>query len=765
MRRPESVAAGAAALPAPTGWQQPAVSAAVTALAGGGRGQIHAACGTGKTITAAHIAARLCPPGGIVVIACPTVALLAQTLAVAGPNTTATLAVCSDDTVADTAVHTSDLPTTVTTDLDTIVSWLRRPAAGARLIVTTHRSAGLLGQALISADRAVDVLVVDEAHHSAGSEEKDLALLHTDRTFPARRRLYLTATPRIDDTGDDTGLSMDDTDVFGPVLHRYTFAQAIADGWLDDYRVAVVGVSRTDLLPLIRELTVPALDPRTGRDGPLRTAMVAAALARAAAEFDLRRTIVYTPRIVASRAVAAALAPVAAALRDPARPARTLTCHHVDGRHNNTQRTRFLADLAAPPDDGWTVLCNVRCLGEGIDVPAVDSVAFSHPKSSTPEVIQAVGRALRRNRSGTGVATILIPVLVTDDAEASAQADADGYATVWQVVRALRAHDESLAAALDLQRQSIATGAARLPDKITVRLPDGYDIENYLRHLTVRMITATTSPWWEGYGYAARFHAEHGHLFVTVDHVTDGGYRLGQWVRSQRKTRQGGRLSSARIQALETLGMLWDPRGAKWEAGLLQAARYRDREGHLRISPEHITDGGYRLGQWVRSQRKRHTAGSLDAARVVALDRLGIEWDPYAAMWQRGITHAAAYRTRTGDLQVPSDYVDADGYRLGQFIVAQRMLYRRGTLAADRINALEDLGIIWHRGTDRFMAGLAHAREYHRLHHTLRMIKATTFDGYRLGDWLATQRLKLRAGKLAEQRITALDEISPTWRD
>ena len=310
MRPAVALASGADALPAAIGWQQPAVTAAVSALAGGGRGQIHAACGTGKTITAAHIAARLCPPGGIVVIACPTVALLAQTLAVVGPSTTTTLAVCSDDTVADTAVHTSDLPTTVTTDPDTIGSWLRQTATGVRLIVTTHRSAGLLGQALISAEHVADVLVVDEAHHSAGRGDKHLALVHTDRTFPARRRLYLTATPRIDDTDDDTGLSMDDADVFGPILYRYTFAQAIADGWLDDYRIAVVGVSRTDLLPLIRELTVPSPDPRTGRDGPLRTAMVAAALVRAAAEFDLRRTIVYTPRIANSRAVVAALAPV-----------------------------------------------------------------------------------------------------------------------------------------------------------------------------------------------------------------------------------------------------------------------------------------------------------------------------------------------------------------------------------------------------------------------------------------------------------------------
>ncbi|GIM90107.1 DEAD/DEAH box helicase [Paractinoplanes toevensis] len=767
MTGPGPLRVGANALPDTVGWQCPAVDAAVNHLRDSGRGQIHAACGTGKTITAAHIATRLCPTGRIVVVACPTVALVGQALAVLSPTATATLAVCGDDAVADTAVHPQDLPTTVATDVDTITAWLRTAAAGVRLIVTTHRSAQLLGQALLQAGETADILVVDEAHHSAGHDGKQLAGLHTDHTFPARRRLYLTATPRVDDTDDDNALSMDDPEVFGPVLYRYTFAQAIADGWLDDYRIAVVGVSRAEILPLLRDLTAPP-GLRTGGDGPLRTAMVAAALSRAAAEFDLRRTIVYAPRIAASRALVAALAPIAAALHDPQQPMPKLTCHHVDGRHNAAQRREFLTDLAHPPDDGWTVLSNVRCLGEGIDVPAIDSVAFSHPKSSVTEVIQGVGRALRRNRDGTGVATILIPVLVDDDAELSAQADADGYATVWQVVRALRAHDDALAAALDLQRRGMATtSATALPDKIVVRLPDGYDIDNYLRHLTVRLVTATTSPWWEGYGAAAQYHAEHGHLFVHVDHVTSTGYRLGSWIHHQRKARRRGQLPAARIRALDTLGMLWDPRGARWETGLLHAAQYRAREGHLRVPPDYVTDSGYRLGQWIRLQRKKFNAGQLDADRAAALQRLGIEWDPYQAMWERGISHAIAYHARTGHLRVPAHYVDADGYRLGQFIVAQRMLHQRGTVAADRINALNLLGMKWSRSfAESFADGLTHAREYHRLHQTLHMAKATTSpDGYPIGAWLVRQRTKLRAGTLAEAAEAALDAISPTWRD
>ncbi|GAB3861687.1 hypothetical protein GCM10027610_104610 [Dactylosporangium cerinum] len=522
-----------ARLPDAGGWQEPAVEAAAAALAGGGRGQIIAACGTGKTVAAAHVAMRVCPAGGVAVVACPTVALVAQTLHVWRGVAGAVLAVCGDDGVTDPAVISTDLPATTTTDPDVIAAWLVEPVPGRRLIVTTHLSAGQLGLGLRAAGVTADLLVVDEAHHTAGHDGKHSALLHDDTTLPAHRRLYLTATPRLGDTGDDDTpvLSMDDQAVFGPVLARYPFAQAIADRWLDDYRIAIVAVTRAELLPLLRTLTSPGRPTATdvgGGDGPLRTAMVITALARAATEFDLRRAIVYHPRIATSEAFIDALPGTLATLPDTARPARPLTCHHVDGRHDSAYRRAVLADLADPPHDGWTVVSNARCLGEGVDVPAVDSVVFAHPKTSPTDIVQAVGRALRRNPAGSGVATILVPVLAADEPDAAnhaaAQADLDGYHTVWEVVRALRAHDETLAAALDLQRQAGPADRWTLPDKIVVRVPDGYDVEQYLRHLTIRLITATTSPWWEGYGAATAYHATHGHLGILVDHVTDTGY-------------------------------------------------------------------------------------------------------------------------------------------------------------------------------------------------------------------------------------------------
>src|SRR4051812_2558329 len=171
-----------ATMPGAQGWQVSAVETASAALASGGRGQIIAACGTGKTITAAHVALRACPADGVVVVACPTVALVAQTLHAWRDACDQVLAVCGDDGVTDPAVVAADLPAVTTTDPDTITGWLTDTRPGRRLIVTTHRSAGHLGQALRRTGRIADILVVDEAHHTAGRDDKHAALLHDDTT-------------------------------------------------------------------------------------------------------------------------------------------------------------------------------------------------------------------------------------------------------------------------------------------------------------------------------------------------------------------------------------------------------------------------------------------------------------------------------------------------------------------------------------------------------------------------------------------------------
>ncbi|MEU7618788.1 DEAD/DEAH box helicase family protein [Micromonospora rifamycinica] len=301
----ESLAAGT--LPPLRDYQREAVEAIVEGQADGGRGQFRAACGSGKSLVAVHAAARLCPTG-LVVVACPSLPLLAQTLAVwaAAGMAAQALAVCSDDTVADTAVRTADLQCPVTTRPDEIADWVRQtPTSRMRLILVTHASAALVGDGLHDADTTASLLVVDEAHHTAGWPGKHVALVHRDEHLPAARRLYMTATPRVlsrrrrAGRGDEDVLSMDDVDVFGPVHYSYPFASAIADGWLDDYRIVVIGVTSAQTPATLRRLDPHAV-VRAGA-APLRTAVVQTALIRAAVEFGLRRVVVFTPRVAQSQ--------------------------------------------------------------------------------------------------------------------------------------------------------------------------------------------------------------------------------------------------------------------------------------------------------------------------------------------------------------------------------------------------------------------------------------------------------------------------------
>jgi superfamily II DNA or RNA helicase len=762
-RRQTSVEAHGAGLPLRRGYQDEAVAAIVDGLAGGGRGTAVLACGTGKTLVGAHATVHLVA-AGLVVVACPSLALVAQTLGVwsAAGVPDAVLAVCSDTTVADTAVHVSDLRCPVTTDAHQVAAWLRRTSgARLRLMLVTHQSAAVLGQGLIAADATPDLLVVDEAHRTAGRMGKQAAALHRDEVLPARRRLYMTATPKVMTTrrgdGDTAALSMDNPDTFGHCLFTYPFADAIADGWLDDYRVVVIGVTRGEVLRVLRGVGDTAALGLTGAS--LRTMVVQAALGKAAVEFGLRRVLAFTALVKESKDFAATLAGTLASLPAPYRPKGLLTAVHVDGAQSVSQRQVALGLLADPPQDGWTVLSNARCLSEGVDVPAVDGVVFASPKESEIDIVQAVGRALRRNPRGSGIATVLVPVLLPDDPD-HATDDYDEWATVCRVVRALRAHDATLGAQLDEHRARTATGdsgaAAALPQRILIRLPDGYGMRDVLQHITVRVLQDTTSSWWASFGELRAFHAERGHFLVA------DGTRLGDWMRNQRRFYHRRILDPERIAALEGLGFEWAPQQRAQERGLAAAQAFHATHGHLKV-PEDYPSEGIDLHSWLVHQRNRNAFGTLPADLKTALGGLGMRWEKLGRVtWRDACDLAAAFYAEHRHLRLPTGYT-VDGFDLYFWLCQQRGDARSGKLSAQRAAALDAIGMVWDldeaRWQDRFAAAAAFARREGHL-------KPPT--AHREGDinlyaWLTHQRKLHRRGSLATERIDRLVSIGMTW--
>jgi superfamily II DNA or RNA helicase len=755
-------------------YQQDIVSAVYKGLRDGGLGQIRMACGSGKTLVGLRAAELLVPEGGTVAVLTPSLALIAQTLAVWVRNAERpleALAVCGDETVTDAAVSAEDIPVPVTTSSKEIAAWLRRPpGAGMRLVLCTHLSGRRLAEA-VAATGPADLVILDEAHHYAGRMDFPTRQILRPERLPCHRRLAMTATPREDlrmvqdnvDGGTVPMVGMDDHSVFGPVLGDYPFARGIAEGYLKDYRILVIGIRDSETRAMLAQREIDYTDSPGGPS--LQTVVAQTALSRTREQFGIKRVLTFHPRVETaaefSRTLAATLSIAAPGQQNG------LYRAHVHGGMEQRLRERII-DRLRDVAGGWSVISNARCLGEGVDVPAVDAVLFAHPKRSAVDISQAVGRALRRAPETSGPAVIIVPLIVPEEGGEVGDLEPGDYATLWHVVRALRAHDESLGTALDAQRQKDSISNPHLPDKITVVLPPGTS-SRFLTDLQLLLVRQTTSVWWEGYHAARAYHAEHGHLQVPAGFRTDTGIRLGHWIAQRRHERRRGLLSRERTEALDALGMLWDLYGDAFTGKLQAAVEYHAGHGHLLVPPDYVTADGTRLGAWINKQRNKYRQGQLSAEQVEALNKIDMIWyvNRPAQAWAAGIEAARRYHQEHGRLTPRKEYRTEGGYPLGAWVGTQRLKYRKGELPAARVTALEELGMVWNTDEAAWQHAYSRAKAYHDTHGHLDVPHSyVTPDGTKLGSWLLHQR-QLRSGVkpggISAARVKDLDALGMRW--
>jgi superfamily II DNA or RNA helicase len=688
-------------------YQAEAVEALVAELAGGGRAQARMACGTGKTLVAASVAARLAA-AGVTVVLVPSIALVAQMLREwrAGCPVDRALAVCSDQTAGGGGVSRGDLAAPVSTDPEFIAKWVSG-TAGRALIAGTYDSAARVADGLRLAGQEAELAVCDEAHHLAGAAGKvTAAAVH--HGFPARRFLFVTATARIvtgaSTDGELAVASMDDEALFGRAAFAYPAGLAISEGWLKDYRLVVAAMSDAGAAALLEEGSELA-----GEGGaPLRMAAAQAALGMAVAELGLRRCVAFLPTVAQSLLFARTLPGTLALLPESRRPAGPVSAGFVHGKMSTTQRDIALGRLRRPPEGGWSVVANARCLTEGVDIPDIDSVLFAAPKDSVTDIVQAAGRPLRLSAEA-GTAAIIVPAVLPDDGAWDEEGSVGRWDNVVRVVRALAAHDDRLAVSLTAARAARparppGTGP-QLPDPIEVQAPPGTSAR-ILEALSVRIIDAATSPWWEWLALLGEFRREHGHADVPQRYQAQDGRQLGHWLARQRQALDGGTLTSEQVAALEELGVTRSPYDAAWERGLAHAVAYHAAHGHLNVPFSWASEDGFPLGHWLGTNRKKISAGTLDPGRAAKLAALGFRTQARAqAAFQRGLDHLDAYIAEHGHARVPVAYTSPDGYRLGNWISDKRKLQH--TLPAAGKAALDDRGMIWDARTVGTVGGPA----------------------------------------------------------
>ena len=453
------------------------------------RGKLVMACGTGKTYTALRAAEQLAGRGGRVLFAAPSISLVAQALREWTADASLPIrafAVCSDPRVGradEDGARTYDLPIPAATDPARLAAAAAADAPGALTVVfSTYQSMGVVRDAQDAGMPDFDLAVCDEAHRTTGyaldgEERSSFLLVHDAAAIRARKRLYMTATPRIyapaarakAAEADAFVASMDDEDAYGPELHRLGFAEAVERELLSDYKVAILVVDEAQIAREYQAELAGGEGLAVGDVGRVIGCLNGLAkLDPEEREFHddprpMRSAVAFSNTIAASKR----FTDLVGQLQDEAGRARRgidAEARHVDGKSGVLERARQLEWLGAPDRSGagtlvmerqCHVLSNARCLTEGIDVPALDAVLFLQPRKSQIDVVQAVGRVMRR-AEGKRYGYVILPVVVPAGDDPSAALDRSGaYAHVWEVLQALRSHDERFDAwvnKLDLNR-------------------------------------------------------------------------------------------------------------------------------------------------------------------------------------------------------------------------------------------------------------------------------------------------------------------------
>lgn len=460
--------------------------------AGADRGQLIMACGTGKTFTSLKVAERLTAELGRpinVLFLVPSIALLSQSLREWTAESTTPMhcqAVCSDPKstaearkLEDVSAH--DLPLAASTDPQHLLNALAKATAALRVVFSTYQSIDQIAAAVRLGEGVLnrfDLIICDEAHRTtgvtlAGQDESHFVKVHDNEFLPADRRLYMTATPKIfaDETKqkavehDAVLASMDDPTHFGPVFHRLGFGKAVDQGLLADYRVLILTVDEAFVAKGWQQMLADSGNELTLDDAARIVGCWNGLAKRSPVSVDpttgenvgfppdakpMRRAVAFSHTIKASKALAAKFEDVTAAYTGQHAPDLRCEVEHVDGTMNSLTRNEKLAWLKAPthPDE-CRILSNARCLSEGVDVPTLDAVLFLTPRNSVVDVVQSVGRVMR-TAPGKEYGYVILPVAVPADmAPEEALRDNQRYKVVWQVLQALRAHDDRFNATIN----------------------------------------------------------------------------------------------------------------------------------------------------------------------------------------------------------------------------------------------------------------------------------------------------------------------------
>ncbi len=483
------------------------------------RGKLIMACGTGKTFNSLRIAENETNGKGLILFLVPSIALLGQTLREWSSDANEAInaiCICSDPEISRKKTKNDDSDSYSVVDLALPASTNTKDIihqfnhiktngkAGMTVVFSTYQSIEVIARAqkeiIKNGFGEFDLIICDEAHRTtgvslAGEDESAFTKVHDNSFIKAKKRLYMTATPRLysDDTkskaaqADAILCSMDDPKLYGEEIYRIGFGEAVEKDLLSDYKVLILTLSDKDIPPAVQRMITDKENEINTDDASKLIGCINAlskqilgdeGVIKSSDPEPMRRAVAFCSTIAVSKKITATYntatdAYISSLPFDKKDQMVSVASKHIDGTMTAPDRDELLGWLKADTDNNeCRILTNVRCLSEGVDVPSLDAVMFLSARNSQVDVVQSVGRVMRKS-PGKKYGYIIIPVVVPSDVDAaSALDDNERYKVVWTVLNALRAHDDRFNATVN----KIELNRSR-PEQILVGRPE-YSFDN-----------------------------------------------------------------------------------------------------------------------------------------------------------------------------------------------------------------------------------------------------------------------------------------------
>ena len=740
------------------------------------KGQLIMACGTGKTLTAQRIAEAV--DGNLVIVFLPSILLVQQCLADWTENADLSFsfsAVCSDSTVdqGPSGSHPERVGIPATTEPEELANFLL--SSGRKVIFSTYQSSEVVSSALRQTQMRADFVIYDEAHRLAGNSSKSFRASMDSELMPAEKRLFMTATPRVlssrvKSTGKTRELdlrSMDDPKLFGQVFFSYAFSHAIEDRVLTDYEVLIFGVTDREVQSQIQNRELFS----TGHiisDAEMLAASVG--ISKAIAQHPIRKMISFHSR----RERAEKFLELYKSFSPQLLSAHGLENQHLDylsGADSAHTRRRSLKKLENLRENFVGLITNSRCLTEGIDVPALDAVAFVDPKQSQVDIIQGVGRAIRRAGETKKKGYVILPIFIDENDIVRDDLADEKFQTVWKVLHALRSHDDTLQESLDRIRTSLGKSkvAASLPDKIVLDMPLNLS-QKFIDSVKIKAVRMTSEDWYERYGELLQFVEKNGHTRPTK---TDGRPKdevsLASWLQRQRSLFKKGELDQDKSDLLEQVqGWTWNLNETLFEKNMAKLWDYYRLNGTSRVPASkdafEVDENGLRthFGKWVAKQRGNRA--KLPKYKIEALEQLpDWTWDPFDDRWNESLEFLRFLAKENGTVaRISRETEFPDGRSVGGWIIKQRQV--KADLPSEKIEALESLpGWSWDPYDDAKRDTFERLEAYVGQHgHSRVPVKLVLDDGFKLGQRVQNFRQLYSRGELEPKDVQFLESL-PGW--